>query len=56
MLTRIRNANQMKYETVTVVGTNMNNEIAKILKEEGYISDFVEEKSTKGNKLTLTLK
>ena len=56
MLTRIRNANQMKYETVTVVGTNMTNEIAKILKEEGYISEYSEEKSPQGNKLSLTLK
>ncbi|MDD4406685.1 MAG: 30S ribosomal protein S8 [Bacilli bacterium] len=56
MLTRIRNANQMKYKQVDVIGTNITNEIAKILKEEGYISDLVEEKSTKGNKLTLTLK
>ena len=56
MLTRIRNANQMKYEKVDVIGTKITNEIAKILKEEGYINDFVEEKSSKGNKLTLMLK
>ena len=56
MLTRIRNANQMKYENVEVIGTKITNEIAKILKEEGYIIAFKEETSTKGNKLTLTLK
>lgn len=56
MLTRIRNANQMKYKNVDVIGTKITNEIAKILKEEGYINDFVEEKSSKGNKLTLMLK
>ena len=56
MLTRIRNANQMKYEKVDVIGTKITNEITKILKEEGYINDFVEEKSSKGNKLTLMLK
>ncbi|MDD4187871.1 MAG: 30S ribosomal protein S8 [Bacilli bacterium] len=56
MLTRIRNANQMKYETVAVIGTNMTTEIARILKEEGYISDYSEEKSPQGNKLSLTLK
>ncbi len=56
MLTRIRNANQMKYENVTVIGTKMTLEIAKILKEEGYISEFSEDKSTQGNKLSLTLK
>lgn len=56
MLTRIRNANQMKYEKVDVIGTKTTNEIARILKEEGYISDFIEEKSNKGNTLTLSLK
>ena len=56
MLTRIRNANQMKYPTVEVVGTKMTLGIAEILKEEGYITDYVYEKSTKGDKLTLTLK
>ncbi|MDD2505036.1 MAG: 30S ribosomal protein S8 [Bacilli bacterium] len=56
MLTRIRNANQMKYENVTVIGTKMTLEIARILKEEGYIVDFSEEKGSQGNKLSLTLK
>ena len=56
MLTRIRNANQMKYEKVDVIGTKTTNEIARILKEEGYIIDFTEVKSNKGNTLTLTLK
>ena len=56
MLTRIRNANQLKYETVEVIGTKMTLGIAEILKEEGYISDFVYEKHTNGDKLTLTLK
>ncbi len=56
MLTRIRNANQLKYETVEVIGTKMTLGIAEILKEEGYISDFAYEKHTNGDKLTLTLK
>ncbi len=56
MLTRIRNANIMKYPTVTVVGTKMTLGIAEILKREGYIEDFNYEKSTKGDNLTLTLK
>ncbi len=56
MLTRIRNANQLKYETVEVVGTKMTLGIAEILKEEGYISDFNYEKNSNGDKLTLTLK
>ena len=56
MLTRIRNANQLKHDTVVVIGTKMTLGIAEILKREGYISDFVYEKHTNGDKLTLTLK
>ena len=56
MLTRIRNANQMRYETVEVIGTKMTVGIAEILKREGYIADYVNEKNITGDKLTLTLK
>lgn len=56
MLTRIRNANQMKYNTVEVIGTKMTLGIAEILKREGYIEDFNYEKASNGDKLTLTLK
>ena len=56
MLTRIRNANQLKYETVEVLGSKMTLGIAEILKREGYIEDFKYTKDTKGDKLELTLK
>lgn len=56
MLTRIRNANIMRYPTVDVVGTKMTIGIAEILKREGYIADYKNEKSTTGDILTLTLK
>ena len=56
MLTRIRNANQMRYATVEVIGTKMTLGIAEILKREGVISDFTYEKNVTGDKLTLTLK
>ena len=56
MLTRIRNANQLKYDNVTVIGTKMTLDIAKILKREGYIVDYVYEKNANGDKMTLTLK
>ena len=56
MLTRIRNANQLKYDTVEVLGSKMTLGIAEILKKEGYISEYSYEKSPKGDKLTLTLK
>lgn len=56
MLTRIRNANIMKYDTVEVLGSKMTLEIARILKAEGYISEYKEEKAKTGNKITLNLK
>ena len=40
MLTRIRNANQMRYEEVKVPASNIKKEIARILKEEGFIKDY----------------
>ena len=56
MLTRIRNANQMKYDTVEVLGSKMTCEIARILKEEGYISEYKLTEASNGNTLTLSLK
>ena len=40
MLTRIRNANALKHETVKIPSSKMKVEIAKILKEEGFIVDY----------------
>ena len=56
MLTRIRNANQLKYDTVEVLGNKTTEEIARILKEEGFISDYTVNKADNGNTITLTLK
>ena len=55
MLTRIRNANQMRYNTVSVYNTKITERIASILKEEGYIVDFTENAEDK-KMLDLTLK
>ena len=52
MLTRIRNANQNRAKDVTMPSSKMKVEIAKILKEEGYIEEF----KNNDNILTLTLK
>lgn len=41
MLTRIRNANQMKHKTVDVPASKLKMEILNVLKQEGYIADFV---------------
>lgn len=40
MLTRIRNANQMKYNEVSMPVSRVKTEIAKILKDEGFIADY----------------
>ncbi|MGM9834920.1 MAG: 30S ribosomal protein S8 [Bacilli bacterium] len=56
MLTRIRNANQMRYETVEVLGSKMTLGIAEILKKEGFIVDYEYVKDIKGDKINITLK
>ena len=56
MLTRIRNANQLKYTNVTVIGTKMTLGIAEILKREGFIADYEYVKKDNGDELNLTLK
>ena len=40
MLTRIRNANNAKHETVDVPASNMKKSIAQVLLDEGYIKAF----------------
>ena len=55
MLTRIRNANALRYETVSMPASTMKVRIAEILKEEGFISDFAVTGDVK-KELTLTLK
>lgn len=40
MLTRIRNANQMKYKEVEIPSSKIKLEIARILKDEGFIEDY----------------
>ena len=40
MLTRIRNANQVKHQIVQIPANKMSTAIASILKEEGFIEDF----------------
>ena len=55
MLTRIRNANVMRHESVTMPSSNMKVHIAEILKEEGFINDFIVLGDVK-KELTITLK
>ncbi len=56
MLTRIRNANQMRYKEVEVPASKIKIEIAKILKEEGFIKDYQIKKNEVQNIIVLTLK
>lgn len=55
MLTRIRNANSMGYTDVTVPASKLKIELARILKEEGFIKDYkvVTENVRKNIELTL---
>ena len=52
MLTRIRNANQMRNKEVSMPVSKMKVEIARILDAEGFITNY----TVKDNTLTLTLK
>ena len=56
MLTRIRNANALRYESVSMPYSKVKGEIARILLSEGYISSFVAEGEGASKTLTLTLK
>ena len=56
MLTRIRNANQMRYEEVQVPASNIKKEIARILKEEGFINDYKIVSDDAQGTIVLTLK
>jgi small subunit ribosomal protein S8 len=53
MLTRIRNANRALHESASMPTSRMKEEIARILKDEGYIKDFrvVEAKDAKDQPL-----
>ena len=56
MLTRIRNANQMRYKEVEVPASKIKLEIARILKEQGFIEDFKVKKNNIQNIIVLNLK
>ena len=56
MLTRIRNANSMRYKEVEVPASKIKNEIARILKEEGFISDYKVKKNNIQDNIVLYLK
>jgi small subunit ribosomal protein S8 len=56
MLTRIRNANSAKHETVDIPCSNVKKAIAEILLEEGYIKSYTVIDDTKQGVIKVTLK
>ena len=56
MLTRIRNANSAKHDTVKVPASNMKKAIAQILVDEGYIKGYTIEEDGKQGMMEITLK
>lgn len=56
MLTRIRNANSAKHDSVDVPASNMKKAIAQILVDEGYIKGYTVEEDGKQGIMEITLK
>lgn len=56
MLTRIRNANIVSHPEVQMPSSKLKLELAKVLKEEGYITEYEEKEVGKFKVLVITLK
>jgi small subunit ribosomal protein S8 len=56
MLTRIRNANKALHDTTSMPSSKLKLEIARLLKEEGYITDFSVESGEAFDMLVIKLK
>ena len=56
MLTRIRNANMAEHDKVQIPHSKLKSELARLLKEEGYIKDFTTENVSGKATLVLFLK
>ena len=56
MLTRIRNANSAKHDSVKIPASNMKKAIAQILVDEGYIKSFTVEEDGKQGMMDVQLK
>lgn len=56
LLTRIRNANSAKHETVDIPASNMKKAIAEILLQEGYIKNYQILDDNKQGVIRITLK
>ncbi|NES95115.1 MAG: 30S ribosomal protein S8 [Desertifilum sp. SIO1I2] len=56
MLTRIRNANMARHQTTEIPSTKMTRNIAKVLKDEGFIGDYEEAGEGVDRRLVVSLK
>lgn len=56
MCTRIRNANAVRAQSLSMPASRIKVGVAQILKEEGFISDYKVEAGTPASTLTITLK
>ena len=56
MLTRIRNANMARHQTTEIPSTKMTRSIARVLREEGFISDFTEQEEGVKRTIVVSLK
>ncbi|MFA6711244.1 MAG: 30S ribosomal protein S8 [Candidatus Caldatribacteriota bacterium] len=56
MITRIRNANRVKKEKLEIPSSKIKLEIARILKEEGYILDYYYKEDDKQGVIIIVLK
>lgn len=56
MLTRIRNANKLRYEEVSMPSSKIKEGIAKILENEGFVSGYKVETENGKKTLTISLK
>ena len=56
LLTRIRNANKMHHAKVSIPSSTLKLNILKVLKEEGFIADYVVIEDNKQNVIEVTLK
>ncbi len=56
MLTRLRNASRARHDKVVLPGSVLKEQVAKVLKEEGFIADYTTHVRKPQNELTLMLK
>ena len=56
MLTRIRNATMARHDKLTLPASNLKTQIARCLKDEGFIADYITHEKKPQNELTIVLK